>query len=116
MFTGTQAIKGVGIFIGTFGLTIMCLAIGSIPSAFSTDSILEKAELQTAVKFSEDARACLESEYTSTSEKMAAVSLAGLSARQLFPDEPSKWEFWFKLERELEKLHKEEIKTRIANW
>ena len=116
MFTGTQVIKGAGLFIGVFGLTIMCLAIGSMPSDFSTDSIIKKAERESALKFAKDAQVCFESRHTSISEKKAAVSMAGLAARHAFPDKPSMWEPWYEIERKLEKVQREAIETRIRNW
>ena len=116
MFTGTQVIKGVGIFIGAFGLTIMFLALSSMPSAFSTDSILEKAEQQTALKFAKDAQVCLESRHTSLGEKIAAVGMAATACRLAYPDKPSMWEPWVEMQRGLEKMQQKEIKARIANW
>ena len=115
MFTHKQIVAGVGLFVAVFGLTIMGSALFPLIAglnAFQSVPTLEEIEQQTALDNLLDCQAVMKSKHTSTIEKISSVSMAALTMRRAFPDQPEKWEYLYEIKRDLEQLRNKEIGLR----
>ena len=91
----TIAIVGALVVGGVLQIAGVVAMRNSVPT-------MKEIQIQQALERNKIAISVLESEYASIAEKIHAVSMAAVAGQSAWPDQPEKWDYLYKVQRQLE--------------